>query len=240
MALRVSYDPNSSGFNPSKVPGFNGFNSDAVSIQRDGHARMHIISNPTTREQIIAIRGTDPNIRDWSYNGKTLPVPDRVFPTGNVHLGLRQKVDSFWADPNVRAQIDNSLKNGYKITLTGHSQGGGNALLMAARIDEYARSQGLKANLNVITFEGMRAGDEQFARELTRRIPNITRVEQTRDIVPKLPPGFWAAGSRVQVNCRSNPIACHTGDTVWNNYVEGRFPANQGDGLNYDTPITGN
>jgi ElaB/YqjD/DUF883 family membrane-anchored ribosome-binding protein len=243
MALRVAYDPNASGFNPSRVPGFEGFKQDAVSIQRDGHARMHMISNPQTKEAIFAIRGTDPNLGDWAYNGKTLPVPDRVFPNGNVHLGLRQKVDSFWADPNVRKEIDAALKGGYKITLTGHSQGGGDAVVLAARIDEYARSQGLKPNLNIITYEGMRAGDEKFARSVMERIPNFTRVEMSGDVVPRLPPGMWSAGTAVRAPCGSmNPVTCHGGRTVWNQYIN-NLPQQEvspgGRRLDFDTPIQG-
>jgi hypothetical protein len=90
-ATRIAYDKNAGGFNPARVPGFQGWKQDVVSIQREGHARLHMLSNPNTRESIIAVRGTDPKLGDWAYNGKSLPVPDRVFPTGNVHLGLRQK-----------------------------------------------------------------------------------------------------------------------------------------------------
>jgi hypothetical protein len=70
----------------------------------------------------------------------------------------------------------------------------GEAVLLASRIDEYARSQGLNANIQVIQYEGMRAGDEQFTRDVARRIPNITRVKTSRDIVPKLPPGDLECG----------------------------------------------
>jgi hypothetical protein len=135
------------------------------------------------------------------------------------------------------------LANGYKITLTGHSQGGGNAILLAARIDEYARSKGIKPNLAIVTYEGMRAGDEKFARAVMQRIPNFTRVEMTNDIVPRLPPGMWSAGAKVTAGCGSaNPITCHGGRTVWNQFVD-KLPqgpgAAGGSRLTFDTPVEG-
>lgn len=116
---------------------------------------------------IVVFRGTD-SIERFPQNLKLLLAPEGE---GKVHRGYREAVDLLW--PRLSAHLA-----GRRAWFTGHSLGGGLALVAAAR---YAPARG------VVTFGAPRAGNRDFRDAFP--VP-VFRFVNNSDFVPDLPPGF--------------------------------------------------
>ncbi|KAL3909263.1 MAG: hypothetical protein SGPRY_009490, partial [Prymnesium sp.] len=111
----------------------------------------------------------------------TGPVPlegadGRIVPGGGmVHDGFQSAAKRLWA------QIEPCLPPSTRLTLTGHSLGGGVATLLTL----YALAQGREASL--VTVAGPRLGDRSFARHFRESCPtpagerNTTHTHEAAD-----------------------------------------------------------
>jgi len=107
-------------------------------------------------EVIIACRGSS-NIRNFRTNFDIGPVPletsdgDRIQLGGQVHSGFQKAAQQLWQ------QVEPQLPPTGRLTVTGHSLGGGTATLLAL----YARARGMDTSL--VTVAGPRLGTKAFA-----------------------------------------------------------------------------
>lgn len=97
---------------------------------------------------------------------------------GRVHRGYAQMTRSLWGE--VSAALRRSVTGRRRIWLTGHSQGGALAVLVAAKL----AAQGSPPS-GVITFGAPRVGDQAFNASV--QVP-VVRFELADDLVPSLPP----------------------------------------------------
>lgn len=96
---------------------------------------------------------------------------------GRVHQGFKEAVDSVWpAVRDILASLGGAEGNGRRLWMTGHSLGGGMAVLAADRLGSV---QG------VYTYGAPRTGDRRFRNDYYAR---TYRVVHNNDIVPKVPP----------------------------------------------------
>jgi hypothetical protein len=139
---------------------------------------------------IVAFRGTlshldtpVPTVLDWANDFNALPVSAPAF-AGKVHSGFLLAVTVLW--PAVRAEAAAQLgqAGGRRLSITGHSKGGGMAPLAA--LLALADPQ-LQADVQVVTFAAPRAGDQDFATAYNAQVGHV-RYEYADDIVPHLPP----------------------------------------------------
>ena len=116
---------------------------------------------------IVAFRGTN-SIERFPQNLKLLLEPEGE---GKVHGGYREAVDLVW--PRLSKHLADR-----PAWFTGHSLGGGLALVAAAR---YPQTRG------VVTFGAPRVGDRDYRDAFPAP---AFRVVNNSDLVPDLPPGF--------------------------------------------------
>ena len=117
---------------------------------------------------IVAFRGTN-SIERFPQNLKLLLAPEGE---GKVHGGYREAVDLIW--PRLSGHLA-----GRKAWFTGHSLGGGLALLAAAR---HAPAGA------VVTFGAPRVGDREYRDAFPAP---AFRIVNNSDLVPDLPPGDY-------------------------------------------------
>jgi hypothetical protein len=108
-----------------------------------------------------------------------------------VHHGFLESLDHLWPELEklLNSQpIQNDLKGGKPLYVTGHSKGGALAQLAACRL---AR-RGYRPAA-VYTFAGPRPGDAGFATAFDSNFPNALRFEYRDDLAPHVPPatGSW-------------------------------------------------
>jgi len=124
---------------------------------------------------------------------------DTICEDCKVHCGVYIAFMKFIHD--VSNNADEYLQKGYNLTITGHSLGGGYALLGGVEF----KNQGY--NPLMITYAGLRVGnpsfnkfvDKIFETDLASEIvgnggnlpfPSFSRVYQETDVVPRLPPNI--------------------------------------------------
>lgn len=177
-----------------------------------------IAVNTTSKQIIVSFRGTS-DIADWivdvdfaqnSYS--PLSASASCDGTCKVHKG------AYEAFKKVFTKIVGTLKNtaksysDYEIIVTGHSLGGGYALLMGIEL------QLLGYKPSVITYGGLRMGNDDFNKWVNNLFAvesssakvgageyvtnTFIRVVQQHDIVPYLPPGndYGHAGIQFQID----------------------------------------
>jgi hypothetical protein len=133
----------------------------------------------------VAFRGTQPNVPDWLVNTQAAPVPcafrlDRARDPleCGVHRGFLEEVNLVLGPLTAHLRSLPGLA-GKRVYLTGHSQGGAEAVLAAAALE----ADGFEVAATY-TFEAARAGDARLARFV--RSP-VHRFEYGNDVVPHLP-----------------------------------------------------
>jgi len=88
----------------------------------------------------------------------------------------------------------------YQIIFTGHSLGGAISTLASYY---YAKKNLAENEPVLITFGQPRVGDENFARDYMRMIPNVYRIERYQDLVAMIPPRKkiedWDSVKRIQL-----------------------------------------
>ena len=139
-------------------------------------------------DRYLSFRGTESNnARDWVVDAKFSPKPGAL---GKVHSGFDEALDEVWTD--VAADLAGDAR---PLTITGHSLGGGLAILAAARLIDAGSSPAA-----VYVFGCPRPGLTGFRDSYDGALKNLThRVINHIDIVTRVPlltQGFRAPGLR--------------------------------------------
>lgn len=161
--------------------------------QLDGFSVGYAIAtNDSTRQHIIAIRGTS-NVENVVVDAAFVLVPDKI--TGiNIHQGF------LLSARDIYQQVQSELKPGYTVNTVGHSLGGAAALILAMMLDAHGHTIG-----EVITFGQPKVTNISGSR--TYEHLNIIRLVNPKDIVPMVPPLdpmdlmnmsiFWHQGTEI-------------------------------------------
>lgn len=148
----------------------------AVSRQLPIEGTMAIVAESPTAVA-VAFAGTDPlDLPDWITNFTLDPIP------GRTYRGFQNAIDEIW-DDRLKPRIDAALAShpGARLFFTGHSLGGGLAVLAA----EKTRAD--RAPAAVYTFGMPRAGTEDFRRGYEGLARRTYRLHLDQDIVPSVP-----------------------------------------------------
>ena len=139
-------------------------------------------------------------------------VPVEIKPGCLVHRGLKNAFDESW--PRVSARIGALVKEAPRtIWFTGHSLGGGLAILAA---DQCESTQGL------YTFGSPKIGNENFANDFS--LANAYRFVHSRDFVTLLVPGsFYAHVGKSKYIDRIGNIADTPARETWQQFFHESF-----------------
>ena len=151
-----------------------------------------IASNDTTRQQVIAVRGTS-NVENVIVDAAFVLVPDEI--TGiDIHQGF------LLSARDIYQQIRSEIKPGYTVNTIGHSLGGAAALIIAMMLD----AQGYPIG-EVITFGQPKVTNISGSRAFKHL--DVKRLVTPKDIVPLVPPLdpmdlmnlsiFWHQGTEI-------------------------------------------
>lgn len=170
-----------------------------------GLAGFQHFSGPSTQAVIaedlttryLAFRGTEStNHIDWLRDAEFRPTPG-VYGT-KVHSGFRRALDEIWFDLLPMIPATNRA-----LVITGHSLGGGLAVLTAARLE----AQGHTVDA-VYTYGAPRPGLRDFAGAYTATLGSRTfRVINHIDLVTRVPllvQNFRHVGRRMYFDGREN------------------------------------
>jgi Lipase (class 3) len=141
------------------------------------------------QEQIIAIRGTD-NIEDWYTDLHFIPVIDDILDV-YVHQGFQLYARAVLRQLSASAPVYGSkaakipLNPNYRTYLTGHSLGGGVAVLLGL----YLHVNNSLPIAGVYTFGQPRVFDNHGATSWPQFAQTIYHVENCDDPVPLVPIG---------------------------------------------------
>lgn len=106
---------------------------------------------------------------------------------GSVHIGFLNVLDRSWA--KLLELVKKHSSEGKPVLLTGHSMGGAQAVISAARLAKL----GFPVD-SIYIYAVPRIGDETYANHIEKLFPNrIWRFVNNEDIVPRLPPPPVAA-----------------------------------------------
>ena len=167
----------------------------------------------------ITFRGTDA-IKEWFSNfrfcKKKIPYNNEKSKI-KVHTGF---INSYKA-PNVRDKILASVTNGtHYIKITGHSRGAALAVLCAVDIQYNFPERDIEA----ILFGCPRVGNRAFVNSFNKRVSKTVRVENSNDIVTKIPfafMGYRHVGARVHIGAFRFPFYFSVSDHLPHNYYSG-------------------
>jgi hypothetical protein len=175
------------------------YNDPGVKKELDdlGFSRVQLIeANDIGMQAFIAAR---PDVVILAFRGSTELIDwlgDFNFPqqdgaahgvSGKVHQGFATALEAVW--PALATLVPAYADRRQPIWVTGHSLGGGEAALAAARF----AAQGVPIAA-VYTFGAPRAGNQEFARTASALVDgHFYRVVNELDIVPRLPPTALAA-----------------------------------------------
>ena len=138
---------------------------------------------------VIAFRGTVfTSITDWINDllVKMIPVPGI---TGKVHDGFNNAVAAIFKPLALTIKKLRAANPNAPIYLTGHSKGGGMALIAAS----YLAANGIAVKA-LYLFAPPLPGDTTFANKFNTVFPATYLYENYQDIVPILPPSPATAG----------------------------------------------
>lgn len=108
---------------------------------------------------------------------------------GNVHIGFLNVLERSW--PKLLELVKKHATENKPILMTGHSMGGAQAVISAARLAKL----GLPVD-SIYIYAVPRIGDETYATYIESQFPKrIWRFVNNEDIVPRLPPPPIAAES---------------------------------------------
>jgi triacylglycerol lipase len=161
--------------------------------QLDGFSVGYVVAtNDSTRQHIIAIRGTS-NADNVVVDAAFVLVPDKI--TGiDIHQGF------LLSARDIYQQVQSELTPGYTVNTVGHSLGGAAALILAMMLDAHGYTIG-----EVITFGQPKVTNISGSRTFEHL--DIIRLVNPKDIVPLVPPLdpvdlmnlsiFWHQGTEV-------------------------------------------
>jgi len=132
-----------------------------------------VVTDELNKRQVIAIRGTS-NVENVLVNAAFQLLLNQGTKI-KLHEGFGQAADVVWSE------IKPVLKNDYEISTTGHSLGGGIALILAMYLDQNSYNVG-----KVVTFGQPKITNVQGA-AMYRHI-DLTRFVTPLDLVPLVPP----------------------------------------------------
>jgi len=154
----------------------------------DGGNSTQAFVATTATDRYLAFRGTESNnARDWVADAKFSPQSGAL---GQVHSGFNEALDEIWGD--VATDLAGDAR---PLTITGHSLGGGLAILAAARLIDAGSSP-----VAVYVYGCPRPGLRGFRDAYDTTLKNLThRVINHIDIVTRVPllsQGYRAPGLR--------------------------------------------
>ncbi|KAF2762867.1 alpha/beta-hydrolase [Pseudovirgaria hyperparasitica] len=186
------------------------FNGTATNTQ------AYLFRDTAAKELVLAFRGTSTPLdldTDFLFTLTQLTLPGTSCSGCQVHQGFQDAYASIANDVSNTVTSALSSNSGYKLTVTGHSLGGGLASLASTSL----AAQGKQ--LSVYTFGEPRNGNPAFSTYIQRLIPTSRyfRVTHQNDGVPQIPPqllGFqhhgteyWESAANGQVS-QSNTYIC--------------------------------
>ncbi|MBL8175167.1 MAG: lipase family protein [Bryobacterales bacterium] len=144
---------------------------------------------------LLVFRGTEPkNIRDWMTDAQAVRVPSPA--GGSVHQGFSRALDAVWG--HIQGTL--AKHKGKRLVISGHSLGGGLAVLAASRLPGVP--------LSLYTFGQPRVGNEEFAKACDTMFGgDYFRLVNDKDIVPRVPPftaGYRHFGQEIEIDSKRN------------------------------------
>jgi len=138
-------------------------------------------------EFLVDIRGTI-GMAEWAKDAEFAQRPHPV--VGRVEVGFDDIYRSMGLDGTAGKAADDLaklLKDATSVTVTGHSLGAAEALLLSF---DLAAPERLGRRVQTVVFASPRPGDSAFGRALQMRIPGHRAYAYELDIVPRIPFGF--------------------------------------------------
>jgi len=150
----------------------------------------------------VAFKGTG-NLYDLMTDLRfdRFQIRDKLVHNG-IYTALNEVVDDLLKC--VQAMLEEKPER--KLFITGHSLGGGLAILFAAKYTICSNTKRPEALQGVYTFAGPRVGDRAFATAYNNALKEKTfRIVNHRDFVPTLPPfGYRHVGIKVYIDRHGN------------------------------------
>ena len=163
----------------------------------------------------ITFRGTD-SPREWfsnlSFWKKTIPY-DNTETKIRVHTGFINT----YKGKGVRDGILNTVTGANFIKISGHSRGAALAVLCAVDIQYNFPDR----DIEVVLFGCPRVGNKAFMQSYNKRVDKTVRVENSNDIVTKIPftfMGYSHVGAKVHIGSRRLPFVFSANDHFPHNY----------------------
>ena len=152
----------------------------------------------------ITFRGSD-SPRDWKTNltfwKKTIPY-DNVTSEIRVHTGFLNA----YKQQEVRGKILDSITYGTNyVRVSGHSQGAALAVLCAVDVQYNFPDR----DIETVLFGCPRIGNRAFMLSYNKRVDKTVRVENSNDIVTKLPfafMGYRHVGAKMRIGSPRMPL----------------------------------
>jgi predicted lipase len=184
------------------------------------HSRTTVIENKKAgvkcflRREIntlrITFRGTE-TPREWLSNfkfcKKTIPFNNEKSKI-KVHTGFLNS----YKNPEVRDKILEAVEDDtYCVKISGHSRGAALAVLCAVDIQYNYPGR----DIEVILFGCPRVGNKWFVQSFNRRVNKAVRIENSNDIVTKVPfafMGYRHVGARLHVGNLRLPLRFSAND----------------------------
>ena len=164
----------------------------------------------------ITFRGTD-RPSEWKTNlefsEKSIPY-DNVNPKIKVHSGFLKSYCAAGMRDVILKSITDDI---HYIRISGHSRGAALAVLCA--VDIQYNNPG--RDIEVVLFGCPRVGNKQFMLSYNKRVNKTVRVENSNDIVTKVPfpfMGFRHVGARLHIGKRRFPLVFSPNDHYPHNY----------------------
>ncbi|KAF7538267.1 hypothetical protein G7054_g3071 [Neopestalotiopsis clavispora] len=147
----------------------------------------YISVNSYRKELVVGVSGGY-NIRNWLTDLRFLQASCPYGAFCRVHRGLDQAFQDI-ADDSFYDSLRESIHNypDYNVTVTGHSLGGGVALLLGS----YIREEFESVNVNIYTYGSPRVGNTVFMNYIRNQPGNEYRITHFDDEIPRLPPAAY-------------------------------------------------
>lgn len=128
---------------------------------------------------VVCFRGTEPTkFADIKADLDFFKVHEKGW--GEVHAGFFDALGEVYSQLLTRVI---ETRESHSIVFTGHSLGAALATLAMARFND--------PNAELFTFGSPRVGNSEFARNFTKRMPNIWRIRNHNDVVTQAPKVFY-------------------------------------------------
>jgi hypothetical protein len=199
----------------------------AYTYKENGHDKNKVFVNDKTKQVVMGYGGTQMlSATDWAKNldaGKqSLKLNGKDY--GKVHNGFYKQFQR--TEQGMFGAAAPYLKQGYKLEITGHSQGGAAATIASA----FAKEKYGVADPKVVTFGSPSVGDKQFAKMYNSRVNDNTRVvnsytnmfgQKKNEVVPSVPfpvMGYQHVGKLKSVTTGKGDWTAKVGNHMMENY----------------------